>query len=208
MADLSGRPFVCTGSDEPGTDKKLFGKTGKRKRKKPKELIGTWQDYLDMALKLGMDVKDPIIYRVRKLEKRHNELVQLMIEKKMDIKAEEIAEKFPGIENVCENLRKYEYSDHTFQIVAPRKIKDILEEGEELQHCIIGKDTYFARMVKQESYLLFPRKRMHPKSHIIHWKWNQMGQYARNGHILTGRTRILSRPRNFYCVGRNSFRVN
>ena len=49
---------------------------------------------------------------------------------------------------------------------------------------------------------------MHPKSHIIHWKWNQMGQYARNGHILTGRTRILSRPRNFYCVGRNSFRVN
>ena len=36
MADLSGRPFVCTGSDEPGTDKKLFGKTGKRKRKKAK----------------------------------------------------------------------------------------------------------------------------------------------------------------------------
>ena len=77
--------------------------------------------------------------------------------------AEEIAEKFPGIENVCENLRKYEYSDHTFQIVAPRKIKDILEEGEELQHCIIGKDTYFARMVKQESYLLFLRKKNAPQ---------------------------------------------
>ena len=73
-------------------------KQAKESEKKPKELIGTWQDYLDMALKLGMDVKDPIIYRVRKLEKRHNELVQLMIEKKMDIKAEEIAEKFPGIE--------------------------------------------------------------------------------------------------------------
>ena len=52
----------------------------------------------------------------------------------MDIKAEEIAEKFSWYRNVCENLRKYEYSDHTFQIVAPRKIKDILEEGEELQH--------------------------------------------------------------------------
>lgn len=75
----------------------------------PGKTILTW------LLKLGMDVKDPIIYRVRKLEKRHNELVQLMIEKKMDIKAEEIAEKFPGIENVCENLRKYEYSDHTFK---------------------------------------------------------------------------------------------
>ena len=47
--------------------------------------------------------------------------------------------------------------------MAPRKIKDILEEGEELQHCIIGKDTYFARMVKQESYLLFLRKKNAPQ---------------------------------------------
>ena len=89
----------------PEQIKNYLEKQAKESEKKPKELIGTWQDYLDMALKLGMDVKDPIIYRVRKLEKRHNELVQLMIEKKMDIKAEEIAEKFPGIENVCENLR-------------------------------------------------------------------------------------------------------
>ena len=86
-----------------------------------------------------------------------------MIEKKLDIKAKEITEKFPGIENVCENLRKYEYSDHTFKILAPRNIKDILEEGEELQHCIIGKDTYFARMAKQESYLLFLRKKNAPQ---------------------------------------------
>ena len=147
----------------PEQIKNYLEKQAKESEKKPKELIGTWKDYLDMASKLGMDVKDPIIYHARKLEKRHNELVQLMIEKKMDIKAEEIAEKFPGIENVCENLRKYEYSDHTFQIVAPRNIKDILEEGEELQHCIIGKDTYFARMVKQESYLLFLRKKNAPQ---------------------------------------------
>ena len=47
--------------------------------------------------------------------------------------------------------------------MAPRNIKDILEEGEELQHCIIGKDTYFARMAKQESYLLFLRKKNAPQ---------------------------------------------
>ena len=105
--------------------KNYLEKQAEESEKKPKELIGTWKDYLGMASKLGMDVKDPIIYRVRKLEKRHNELVQLMIEKKLDIKAEEITEKFPGIENVCENLRKYEYSDHTFKILAPRNIKDI-----------------------------------------------------------------------------------
>ena len=91
----------------PEQMKNYLEKQAEESEKKPKELIGTWKDYLGMASKLGMDVKDPIIYRVRKLEKRHNELVQLMIEKKLDIKAEEITEKFPGIENVCENLRKY-----------------------------------------------------------------------------------------------------
>ena len=59
----------------------------------------------------------------------------------MDIIAEEIAEKFPGIENVCENLRKYEYSDHTFQIVAPRKIKDILEASREKTVIYVGLST-------------------------------------------------------------------
>ena len=58
----------------PEQIKNYLEKQAKESEKKPKELIGTWQDYLDMALKLGMDVKDPIIYRVRKLEKRHNEM--------------------------------------------------------------------------------------------------------------------------------------
>ena len=34
----------------------------------------------------------------------------------------------------------------------------VFVEGNELKHCITGKETYFDRMAKQESYLLFLRK--------------------------------------------------
>ena len=52
----------------PEQIKNYLEKQAKESEKKPKELIGTWKDYLDMASKLGMDVKDPIIYHARQLE--------------------------------------------------------------------------------------------------------------------------------------------
>lgn len=55
-------------------------------------------------------------------------------------------------------MKKYEYKYRNFQIIAPQRVEDILEEGSELKHCIIGKDTYYERIAKRESYLLFLRK--------------------------------------------------
>ena len=60
---------------------------------------------------LGLNVKDSIVYRVRKLELRHNEVIQMLKDKEMDLKADEIVEKFPTIEAVCESLKKYEYKN-------------------------------------------------------------------------------------------------
>ena len=82
----------------------------------------------------------------------------MLKDKEMDLKADEIVEKFPTIEAVCESLKKYEYKIKNIRIVAPRSVRDIFVEGNELKHCITGKETYFDRMAKQESYLLFLRK--------------------------------------------------
>lgn len=142
----------------PEQIKNYLEKQAEESEKKPKDLVGTWKDYLDMAEKLGLNVKDSIVYRVRKLELRHNEVIQMLKDKEMDLKADEIVEKFPTIEAVCESLKKYEYKNQKYQIVAPRSVRDIFVEGNELKHCITGKETYFDRMAKQESYLLFLRK--------------------------------------------------
>ena len=51
-------------------------------------------------------------------------------------------------------------SDGTF---VPSTPGNLIYRTAKVQHCIIGKDTYFARMVKQESYLLFLRKKNAPQ---------------------------------------------
>ena len=116
-----------------------------------------------MALRLGMDVNDAIVFRVNKLEKRHNEVVQMIKDKGLALKACEIVQKFPNIDSICQSLKKYEYKYQNYQILAPQRVEDILEEGSELKHCITGKDTYYERIAKRESYLLFLRKTEAPK---------------------------------------------
>lgn len=142
----------------PEQIKNYLKKQSANSRKTPKELVDTWKDYLGMALRLGMDVNDAIVFRVNKLEKRHNEVVQMIKDKGLALKACEIVQKFPDIDFICQSLKKYEYKYQNFQIVAPQRVEDILEEGSELKHCITGKDTYYERIAKRESYLLFLRK--------------------------------------------------
>ena len=38
-----------------------------------KDLIKTWKDYLNMAIRVGVNVQDSVIYRARKLMQRHND---------------------------------------------------------------------------------------------------------------------------------------
>lgn len=47
-------------------------------------------------------------------------------------------------------------------VLAPKSIKDILEEGQALHHCIDKKKEYFERINNQESFILFLRKTKQP----------------------------------------------
>lgn len=124
-----------------------------------KEIISTWEDYLKMALRAKMNVNDEIIYRTRKLQQRHNELVEYLGSKDRAIRAGEIALKFPNVDSVCDEIRgKYEYADEMYAIFVPDNIEAILDEGETLHHCISTTDRYFERIHTRESFLLFLRK--------------------------------------------------
>jgi len=122
-------------------------------------VMGWWADYLSMAARLKMDVNDEIIYRVRKLKQRHDELVELCNQKKTELRAEEIAEKFPRVNGICVGLKdKFEYRGKGYAVVSPTCILDILEESEALHHCAGSSDRYWERIEQNESYILFLRK--------------------------------------------------
>lgn len=128
-----------------------------------KNLIILWKDYLTMAKRVGLNIDDAIVYRTRNLEKRHDEMVQIVKDKDLALKAGNIAETFPEVDTICRELKeKYEYESKEYRIVAPKGIEDILEEGDALHHCIDKSNNYFERINTRESYILFLRKSENP----------------------------------------------
>lgn len=130
---------------------------------KSREVLTTWSDYLAMAERFHMDTQDAIIYRVNKLRKRHDELVERCHSKSLAIKAGEILKNYPHVEQIYESIKDiYEYSDKNYSVVSPRCIEDILQEGEDLHHCVGSSDRYWERIERRESYVLFLRRSANP----------------------------------------------
>lgn len=129
----------------------------------PNEKIGQvleqWKDYLRMAEKLGKHMDDEMVFRPRELKRRHDEAVKELEEREAEITANEYAERFPGVEEVMEEIReKYEYASDQYIITVPRRCMDIVVEGRMLHHCAGACDRYFDRIRQRETYICFLRR--------------------------------------------------
>lgn len=128
------------------------------------EVLNTWADYLSMAKRLGLDTDDEIIYRVRKLRQRHDELVSRCHDKDLTIRAGEVLEKYPHVDEILRSLKaKYEYAGENYAVLAPNCIEDVMREGEKLNHCVASSDRYWDRIESHEAYVLFLRRTAEPQ---------------------------------------------
>ena len=126
---------------------------------KSSEVLTTWSDYLSMACRLKMDTGDAIIYRVRKLRQRHDELVELCGQKELAVRAGEVLEKYPHVEDIYQEINEvYGYAGAEYAVIVPSRIEEIMDEGEKLHHCVGSSDRYWERVERRESYVLFLRK--------------------------------------------------
>lgn len=124
-----------------------------------KEVLSTWEDYLAMAERLSIDTNDSIVFKVRKLRQRHDELVKRIGDKDSAVFAGKMAKKYPDVDAICRGIKeKYEYHDKQYTILVPEQIEDIIREGAALQHCINKSEIYFDRINSRESYIVFLRK--------------------------------------------------
>ena len=128
-------------------------------RMKSSEVLTTWSDYLSRACRLKMDTGDAIIYRVRKLRQRHDELVELCGQKELAIRAGEILEKYPHVEDIYQEVKEiYGYTGKDYAVIVPSRIEEIMDEGEKLHHCVGSSDRYWERIERKESYVMFLRR--------------------------------------------------
>lgn len=128
-----------------------------------REMLTTWSDYLSMACRLKMDTGDAIIYRARKLRQRHDELVELCGQKERAVRAGEVLERYPHIEEIFSEIREiYGYAGREYMVIVPSRIEEVMEEGERLHHCVGSSDRYWDRIERRESYVLFLRRASNP----------------------------------------------
>lgn len=132
-------------------------------KEKVQQVLITWKDYLAMAEKLGMDTNDPIVYRVRLLRQRHDELVLRRNQEDSKSLAAEVLKDFPEVDHICQAIRrKYQYADEKYAVVVPNGALDIIVEGKLLNHCVGGQVRYWDRIQRHEAYILFLRKASSP----------------------------------------------
>ena len=135
----------------------------KESGEKGNQVFTTWKDYLSMAKKLKMDTNDAIVYRVRLLRQRHNELVERIYQENNKSLADAALEKFPNVDDIFHAIKeKYQYKGQKYVIVVPNGVLDVIVEGKRLHHCVGSQDRYWDRIQRQEAYVLFLRKASEP----------------------------------------------
>ncbi len=128
-----------------------------------RQVLNTWRDYLSMAEKLGLDTNDEIVYRVKLLRQRHDELVVRLRHSDNKEAAKEVLAQFPKVDETCQAIReKFEYANDKYAIVVPTGALDIIVEGEFLHHCVGSSDRYWDRIERNEAYILFLRRAATP----------------------------------------------
>lgn len=132
-------------------------------RESVRQVITTWRDYLSMADQLGIDTNDEIVYRVKLLRRRHDELVIRSRQANNEEQAKKILEKFPNVDSICQSIgKKYEYANGEYVVVSPKGALDIIVEGSMLCHCVGSSERYWDRIERQEAFILFLRRASAP----------------------------------------------
>jgi hypothetical protein len=129
-----------------------------------RQVLNTWRDYLSMAERLGIDTSDEIVYRVKLLRQRHDELVMRMQQKNCEQTAADVLKKFPNVNRICRTIEeKYTYSNDQYSVIVPNGALDIIVEGRMLSHCVGSSDRYWERIERNEAYILFLRRTSTPQ---------------------------------------------
>ena len=128
------------------------------------QVLNQWRDYLAMAKDLKKNLADEMVFKPRELKRRHDELVEEKERLSAKLQAREYSRKYGAAEKVLKEIReKFEYAGEEYLIVVPKKIVDIVEEGNKLHHCAGATDRYFDRIKNRETFICFLRRKREPK---------------------------------------------
>lgn len=142
-------------------EKKTKEEKGLQKEPERKDYETTaiwWTDYLDFAESLKYDLSRGDVLYPKRLKEAHDNASDAVTVQKDKLAFEKYRERYEKLK------KKYEWSDGTYQIIIPKGINDIVEEGKVLSHCVGG---YAERHVNGKTTILFMRLASEPEKRLV-----------------------------------------
>lgn len=111
--------------------------------------VRDWNDYLDQCIELKYDMTDTLVTKPKNLQEAHERLTKIL-----QIEADRLAQQ--EFEERSKKLAEMEYIDEErgLQIVIPKSVQEIIDEGKRLNHCVGG---YAQRHAEGKLTILFLR---------------------------------------------------
>lgn len=123
-----------------------------------KQVQITWRDYYNLAEQNRWNVSASQIGWPKNLKKAHTDAVLFSKGKSIKEQADKLEKKWPEVNKILPKIKKFEYRNKKFAIIAPDCIEDMVKEGVALNHCIDHADFYYDRIQKHEAYPFFLRR--------------------------------------------------
>lgn len=111
--------------------------------------IADWDDYLDQCIKLKYDMTDTLVTKPKNLHEAHERLTKIIKVKADRAAQQELEERNRKLENM-----QYTDEEKGLQIIIPKSLQEIIDEGKRLNHCVGG---YAERHAKGKLTILFLR---------------------------------------------------
>ena len=121
-----------------------------------------WKDYLNAAVVLGYDLKNPIFLMPKGLSKKHDEATKAALPILEAMRDKKNGEK--AARRLRTLAKQYTYSDGRFLIRPPLGAAEIVAEGKALRHCVGG---YADRHINGTCTILFLRDRTEPGKPLV-----------------------------------------
>lgn len=117
-----------------------------------------WKDYIYFAEKLKYDLTRSDVIYPKNLKQAHDNASGAFVIKKNQDAYAKYQKRYAALE------KRYAFSNGEYQIVIPKGVNDIIEEGKILSHCVGG---YAERHMKGKTTILFMRKCNAPAERLV-----------------------------------------
>lgn len=133
-----------------------------------KEIVFLYRDYLNLREENGLDMERSTSLYPRDLREAHRNVIAMIHAEQNDKRVSEYEKRFPNVKRKSRALKaKYGYKNDGLFVRPAKNIREIIEEGQILHHCVGSSDIYIKRHNEGTSAILFLRRITQPNEPYI-----------------------------------------